>query len=94
MSVFEQMRLSLHARLEELNHLLFVSQSVASSLEVEDAVKPVLEAMLATGASCVRVVLKPGTMIHDTPEEIVREVGRKLSKLDMAPREPGDASDE
>ncbi len=29
-----------------------------------------------------------------TPEEIVREVGRKLSKLDMAPREPGDTSDE
>ena len=84
---FEQMRLSLHARLEELNHLLFVSQSVASSLEVEDAVRPVLEAMLATGASCVRVVLRPGTMIHDTPEEIAENFqlgpsARKYAHLD------------
>ncbi len=66
---FEQMRLSLQARMDELNHLLFVSQSVASSLEVEDAMKPVLEAMLSTGASCARVVLKPGVMIQDDREE-------------------------
>ncbi|HEY6072496.1 MAG TPA: ATP-binding protein, partial [Anaerolineales bacterium] len=66
---FEQMRISLQARLEELNHLLFVSQSVASSLEVEDALRPVLEAILATGASCVRVVLKTGLVTHDDPDE-------------------------
>ncbi|HVN16194.1 MAG TPA: ATP-binding protein [Anaerolineales bacterium] len=59
---FEQMRASLKARLEELNRLLFVSQGVASSLEMEDAVKPVLEAILATGASCVRLVLEPDTL--------------------------------
>ncbi|MEZ0395448.1 MAG: ATP-binding protein [Anaerolineales bacterium] len=56
---FEQMRVSLHARLEELNQLLLVSQGVASSLEMEDAVQPVLEAVLASGASAVRVVLLP-----------------------------------
>lgn len=53
---FEQMRASLQARLEELNRLLLVSQGVASSLEMGDAVEPVMEAILATGASTVRVV--------------------------------------
>jgi signal transduction histidine kinase/HAMP domain-containing protein len=54
---FEQMRVSLQARLEELNRLLLVSQGVASSLEMRDAVQPVMEAVLATGASAVRVVV-------------------------------------
>jgi PAS domain S-box-containing protein len=56
---FEQMRLSLKARLEELNRLLLVSQGVASSLEMGEAVTPVLEAALSTGASSARVVLPP-----------------------------------
>ncbi len=56
---FEQMRVSLHARLEELNQLLLVSQGVASTLEMEGAVQPILEAVLATGASAVRVALMP-----------------------------------
>jgi signal transduction histidine kinase len=56
---FEQMRLSLKARLDELNRLLLVSQGVASSLEMGEAVTPVLEAALSTGASSVRVVLPP-----------------------------------
>jgi PAS domain S-box-containing protein len=59
---FEQMRASLQARLEELNRLLVVSQGVASSLEMRDAVKPVFEAVLATGASAVRVVLSPSIL--------------------------------
>ena len=54
---FEQMRVSLQLRLEELNRLLLVSQGVASSLDMRDAVQPVLEAVLATGASSVRVVI-------------------------------------
>ncbi len=65
---FEQMRASLQARLDELNRLLFVSQSAASSLDMQDAVQPVLEAVLAMGASCVRVVLQPGNL-PDTPAE-------------------------
>lgn len=56
---FEQMRVSLQARLEEINRLLKVSQGVASSLEMQDAVKPVLEAILSTGANSVTVVLSP-----------------------------------
>jgi PAS domain S-box-containing protein len=53
------MRLSLKARLGELNRLLLVSQGVASTLDIGEAVRPVLEAALSTGASSARVVLAP-----------------------------------
>lgn len=59
---FEQMRLSLKARLDELNRLLLVSQGVAYSLEMDQAVKPLLEASLSSGASSARVVLAPETV--------------------------------
>ena len=62
---FEQMRVSLQLRLEELNRLLLVSQGVASSLDMQDAVQPVLEAVLATGASTVRVVMSPFAQEED-----------------------------
>lgn len=66
---FEQMRASLQARLEEINRLLSVSQGVASSLEMQDAVKPVLDAILATGSNSVRVVLSPN-ILPDTSVEL------------------------
>jgi PAS domain S-box-containing protein len=56
---FENMRSSLKARLDELNRLLLVSRGVASSLEFQESVKPVMEAALSTGATAVRVVLSP-----------------------------------
>ncbi|MCS6993433.1 MAG: ATP-binding protein [Anaerolineales bacterium] len=56
---FEQMRISLQSRLEELNRLLLVSQGVASSLDLQDAIQPVMEAVLAIGANSVRVVMTP-----------------------------------
>lgn len=56
---FENMRSSLKARLDELNRLVQVSRGVASSLEFQESVKPVMEAALSTGASAVRVVLSP-----------------------------------
>lgn len=56
---FERMRISLKARLDELNRLLIVSQGVASSLEMSEAVQPVLESALVTGANSARVVLNP-----------------------------------
>jgi signal transduction histidine kinase/HAMP domain-containing protein len=59
---FEQMRASLKARLDELNRLLLVSQGVASSLEMSEAVQPVLEAVLAAGANSARVVLTPSVI--------------------------------
>ncbi|MDX9992059.1 MAG: ATP-binding protein [Anaerolineales bacterium] len=66
---FEQMRSSLQSRLEELNRLLLVSQGVASSLDMGDSVEPVLEAILATGASAVRVVLTQDSL-QDTERDI------------------------
>jgi len=60
---FEQMRSSLQARLGEINSLLRVSQDVASSLEMQDAVKPVLDAILSTGANSVSVVLHPASCL-------------------------------
>jgi PAS domain S-box-containing protein len=67
---FEQMRLSLKARLDELNRLLMVSKGVASSLDVGEAVKPVLEAALVSGASSARVVLDPAALpdLEGTPQ--------------------------
>ena len=66
---FEQMRISLGARLDELNRLLIVSQGAASSLEMKDVVKPVLDAVAATGANAVHVVLLP-SILPETPAEI------------------------
>jgi len=54
---FEKMRQGLKTRLEELNRLLIVSQKVASTLEVERAIRPIIEAALSSGASSARIVL-------------------------------------
>ena len=59
---FEDMRISLKARLDELNQLLLVSQGVASSLEMSQAVMPVLESALGAGANSARVVLSPSVI--------------------------------
>lgn len=56
---FENMRISLRDRLDELNHLLAASQGVASSLEIAEAVQPVLDSGLRAGACSARVVLTP-----------------------------------
>ncbi|HLE27258.1 MAG TPA: ATP-binding protein [Anaerolineales bacterium] len=58
---FEHMRVKLKARLEELGLLLRASQGVASSLNLQDALPPILQGALnATGASGARLVLIPG----------------------------------
>ena len=59
---FEQMRISLKARLDELNRLLIVSQGVASSLEISEAIQPILDAALVSGASFSRIVLLPAVV--------------------------------
>lgn len=64
---FEQMRISLQARLDDLNRLLVVSQGVASSLTLGDALRPVLEAVIASGASSVRIILLRDMLPIDTP---------------------------
>ncbi|MFC1995991.1 ATP-binding protein [Chloroflexota bacterium] len=64
---FEQMRIRLKARLHELNQLLEVSQGVASSLEMKQAVFPILKSVLSTGGVSARVVLAPA-ILPDTGE--------------------------
>ncbi|PWB77514.1 MAG: hypothetical protein C3F07_01965 [Anaerolineales bacterium] len=54
---FEQMRVSLQGRLEELNRLLVVSQKVASTLHLEEALDAILKALVESGASSARIVL-------------------------------------
>jgi PAS domain S-box-containing protein len=54
---FEQMRVNLQGRLQDLNRLLVASQGVASSLTLGDALRPVLEAVVANGASSASIVL-------------------------------------
>lgn len=58
-SAFEQMRSSLQARLGEINSLLRVSQGVASSLEVQESLRPVLDAVLGMGANSASILLSP-----------------------------------
>ncbi len=54
---FEQMRVSLQGRLDELNRLLVASQGIASSLKLSDALEPTLNAIIESGASAARIVL-------------------------------------
>ncbi len=71
---FEQMRASLQARLEELNRLLAVSQGVASSFDMQDAMQPILAAVYAGGASAVRIVLAPSA-VPESPRSYVTQFG-------------------
>lgn len=67
---FEAMRLSLRARMDELRHLLSVSQGVAASLEMTDAISPVLEAAMIEGAVMARVVLKQTVRMEDSLDQL------------------------
>ncbi len=62
------MRQSLKERLDELNRLLRVSQGVASTLHLQEAMNPVLAAALETGAQSARIVLLP-TILPDWDRE-------------------------
>jgi PAS domain S-box-containing protein len=59
---FEKMRRSLKNRMVELNRLLTVSQAVASSLEMGDAVETILNSALEIGACSARIVLDPDVL--------------------------------
>lgn len=56
---FEQMRSSLKSRLDELNRLLFVSQGIASTMDIAAALERVLDSALDIGASSARIYLLP-----------------------------------
>ena len=68
---FEKMRRSLKNRMVELNRLLTVSQGVASSLEMADAVETILSSALEIGACSARIVLDADVLpggFSDSPE--------------------------
>ena len=65
---FEQMRVGLKSRLEELNSLLRVSQGVASSLDINESVRPILDAALLEDACSARLALAPDVTL-DTAEK-------------------------
>lgn len=56
-AALEEMRIGLKNRMEEANRLLNVSKGVASALEMQAAVEPILHGALASGATSARLVL-------------------------------------
>jgi PAS domain S-box-containing protein len=71
---FEQMRISLKARLDELNRLLKVSRGVATYLEAGDAMRAVLEAAMGEDVSAARIILQPD-VAHDLLENLPTAFG-------------------
>ena len=59
---FEEMRVRLKDRLDELNRLLTVSQAVASHLDIEAATKPILDSALTSGATASYLILADEAM--------------------------------
>lgn len=59
---FEKMRVSLKARLDELNRLLTVSQGVASTINIEGSLQPIMESAVAIGASSARIIMAPAVV--------------------------------
>jgi two-component system phosphate regulon sensor histidine kinase PhoR len=55
---FEKMRGALKSRMDELNSLVEVSQGVASSLAIQEALAPILEAALGEEASAARILVE------------------------------------
>ncbi len=55
---FEKMRGALKNRMDELNSLVEVSQGVASSLAIQEALKPILDAALGDTASAARIIVE------------------------------------
>ncbi|MEI7989266.1 MAG: ATP-binding protein [Chloroflexota bacterium] len=68
---FEAMRKGLQSRLDELNRLLIVSQGVASTLEIQKAIQPILDSALTIGVSSARIVLTEMADIISRPDSLV-----------------------
>lgn len=64
-TAFERMRISLKSRLDELDTLLKVSQSIAANLNLETSSEYLLKALLAYGADAASLVIARG---HETQE--------------------------
>ncbi len=77
---FEQMRLSVKDRVDELELLLQVSQGIATSLDIEEAIEPILTATMSNGASMARIVLVPDTSLDPINTEIERYGAGEMNK--------------
>lgn len=69
---FEQMRLNVKDRIDEMTLLLKVSQGIATNLDVDSAVQPILEAAMSNGGSMARIVLVPDSSSDPLNESIER----------------------
>jgi signal transduction histidine kinase/HAMP domain-containing protein len=67
---FEEMRLSLRSRLDELNQLVMVSKGVASSLDIEKSLQGVIKAALDSKGSSARIVLIPAVTLKAYPDSL------------------------
>ncbi|MGD2027715.1 MAG: HAMP domain-containing protein, partial [Anaerolineales bacterium] len=74
-NALEEMRLSLNARMEEVERLLSVSKGVASALEMDAAVNPILQGALSIGASSARLVLAE-TAVPEFEKNVRRHYGQ------------------
>ncbi|MDX1435787.1 MAG: ATP-binding protein, partial [Anaerolineales bacterium] len=61
---FDQMRITLRDRLEERDRLLYVSKGVASSLDMETAVRPILESAMINGTSAAYIALPSSVLVE------------------------------
>lgn len=73
-NALDEMRLNLKARMEEVGRLLSVSRGVASALEMEMAVTPILQGALTIGASAARLALSE-TAIPDYEQDMRTQFG-------------------
>ncbi len=86
---FERMREKLRARLDELSLLLRVSQGVASSLNLSEALPPILQGVLTTThAAGARIVLMPAEKTGDEPVRLQIFWAGPAAE-DMAPLDAG-----
>ena len=76
---FENMRRRLRARMDELSRLLHTSQRVAATLKVDEAADAVLNAVLVSGATTVRIALSTEALPDDRADDYPIRFGRGVA---------------
>lgn len=74
-ATFEQMRISLKSKLEELDSLLNVTQGIASNLQLDSSSSHLLNALLSYGADAASLVLLPNTTVKASEGCLAYRVG-------------------
>lgn len=81
---FEQMRMRLKNRLDELNQLLISSQAIGQHLDIFESYVVLLEAALSTGASYARIILTSDVLTERTESQFIA-IGADGSKELITP---------